>query len=363
MTLTALIVTWNRRDDLRRLLEDLVRQSDPADEVIVVDNGSDDGTAEVVTRQFPSVLLVPLDRNTGLSFGRNAGIGRASGDLIAVLDNDLRVLDRDFLAKVRASAARHSDCGIISFHCSDGLWDRAAVPAGARLVTLQELEAMAERGQSPVQARAFFDWFFWGGACVIRREVFAAVGAFDVAFRYGGEEWDFALRCHTAGVRLLRDEGLWVVHVRARDMRAPGAEAAKLENMIVALARHLPARDLALILPLQLATAAARAVRHGEVIGFARSLGRLAAHWPRLVAARRRPVSPATAARFFFLRTHQPTDYAEVERATTSALDYYRTRWKGAAGSAPEQPVLVDYRTPQPECAPQPKPANSGHAP
>ena len=342
MTLTVVVVTWNRLKELLRLLADLATQSAPADEIVVVDNGSDDGTAEAVASRFPTIRVVRLQENMGLSVGRNVGIANANSDLLAILDNDLRVLDPAFLSKVRESAATHADCGIISFHCSNGLWPEDRRQPGARLLSMQDLRTLAQRRESPVTPRAFYDWFFWGGACVLRRSVITLVGLFDGEFAYGGEEWDFAMRCHAAGVRLLRDEGLWVIHLRSRQMRAPWSNALIFENMVIALSRYLPNRALVLFLPAQLAASGLKALRTGGIGTFAKSVGRLLKTWRRRVLAKRMPVSKQVAARFFYLRTHRPIDYSEVERARTTLSDYYRSRWNGTGDLGKEQLVFVD---------------------
>jgi len=344
LTLSVVVVTWNRRDDLLRLLDDLARQTEPADEIVVVDNGSSDGAADAAAERYPAVKIVRLPRNLGLSAGRNAGIPHATSDLVAILDNDLRVLDTEFLARVRRSAARHADCGIISFHCSHGLWDDGPLPSGARVLTLEDLQRLADQGQGPVTPRFAYDWFFWGGACAVRRDVFRTVGLFDDDFGYGGEEWDFALRCHAAGVRLGADDGLWVVHVRAPTMRSPTAQALILTNMIFAQARYLPAADVLVLLGVQLAASGVRALREGGVPGYVRAVARLVAGWFGQVWRRRRPVRRSVARRFYFLRTHRPESFAEVEAATTSIWDTYRARARPDMAADTVPPVFVDFR-------------------
>ncbi len=343
MTLSVVVVTWNRRDELLALLGDLSHQSEPADEIILVDNGSEDGTVEAVAARFPAAETVRLPVNTGLSNGRNVGIARARSDLVVVLDNDIRVLDGDLFRRVRASVAEHADCGIISFHCSHGLWGPDAPPAGARLLPLEELERLAASGRSPVTPRAFYDWFFWGGACAIRREVFAAVGGFDRDFGYGGEEWDFAMRCHAAGVRLLRDESLWVVHVRSPSMRADVTPQWIFTNMVLAQARYLPLADLIVFLAVQLTTSAVGAVRRRRLRGYLRAVAQIAGSWASQVSAKRRPVNRRAMRRLYYLRTHRPTEFEEVERARCTIWDYYRSRLRRAM-EASEQLVLVPFR-------------------
>ena len=85
---------------LPRALDSVLQQTLPAREIIVIDDGSSDGTAELVRRHYPQVKLLQ-QRNLGVSAARNRGIERASGDWIALLDSD----DRWLPAKLEAQCA------------------------------------------------------------------------------------------------------------------------------------------------------------------------------------------------------------------------------------------------------------------
>lgn len=324
--LAVLIVNWNRRDDLLRLLQDLTAQTRPPDEIIIVDNGSTDGTPDYVARNYPSVHLIRLNHNTGLSHGRNVGITASHSDLIAVLDNDLRILDHEFISKLHCSVEEHPDCGIISFHCVDGIWSPPGPAFRGTLLTMQELESLASEGKAPVPPRAFYEWFFWGGASVVRRQVFETVGLFDATFGYGGEEWDFAYRCHAAEIRLLRDQSLWVIHLRSPQMRSKVASYLILKNMVIAQARYMPIADLCLFLLIQFLKSSADALFAGTLVEFVKVLWQIGACWQSQVLAKRKPVSPKTMQRFYFLRTYQPEAFKEVVSAHATALDLYQNR-------------------------------------
>ena len=104
-SISVVIITRNRAAWLGEALESLTQQSRPPDEVVVVDNASTDKTAEVVASFTPRLnVKYTLESKRGIPFARNAGIGRASGDIIAFLDDDciahadwLRSLEKPFL--------------------------------------------------------------------------------------------------------------------------------------------------------------------------------------------------------------------------------------------------------------------------
>jgi GT2 family glycosyltransferase len=87
-TLSVLIVAWNSRAELARTLPALTPELGEGDELIVVDNHSDDGTADVVAELAPSARVVRCDRNLGFAAGCNAGAAQARGDLLVILNPD-----------------------------------------------------------------------------------------------------------------------------------------------------------------------------------------------------------------------------------------------------------------------------------
>lgn len=96
---SVVIPNWNGRDLLEKYLPSvLAAMSDhPDNEVVVVDNGSTDGSADFVRQRFPQVNLVALPENLGFGGGSNAGFRAAKNDIVVLLNSDMRV-DRDFLS-------------------------------------------------------------------------------------------------------------------------------------------------------------------------------------------------------------------------------------------------------------------------
>ena len=87
-TLSVLLVTFNERDLVQRCLPALVGQLGERDELIVADNGSEDGTVEAVERLAPDATVIRMDRNEGYMPACNAAAARAAGDVLVTLDAD-----------------------------------------------------------------------------------------------------------------------------------------------------------------------------------------------------------------------------------------------------------------------------------
>lgn len=89
MRLSIIIVNWNARDMLSDCLQSVADSFDPAvDEIIVVDNGSKDGSNEMVRESFPSVHLISNSQNLGFAAANNQAIELARGDYVLLLNND-----------------------------------------------------------------------------------------------------------------------------------------------------------------------------------------------------------------------------------------------------------------------------------
>ncbi len=95
---SVVIPNWNGRDLLEKYLPSVIEAlSDTSrNEIIVVDNGSDDGSAQLVRERFPQVRVLALERNRGFGGGANAGFAAARNDIVVLLNSDMRV-ERNFL--------------------------------------------------------------------------------------------------------------------------------------------------------------------------------------------------------------------------------------------------------------------------
>ena len=87
---SVIVLTWNGSDYIEACLASILAQDYGNFEVIVVDNGSTDGTPELVSERFPKVRLIRNGRNLGFAAGNNAGLRAAGGDLLAAAGRWLR---------------------------------------------------------------------------------------------------------------------------------------------------------------------------------------------------------------------------------------------------------------------------------
>jgi N-acetylglucosaminyl-diphospho-decaprenol L-rhamnosyltransferase len=208
--LSIVILNYNTREHLRACLDSLGRPAET--EVVVVDNASTDGSADMVAAEFPWVTLIRAPRNGGYAYGNNLALRRCQGEMVLLLNPDTRLppgaLDR-LVQKLR----QHPEAGIVGPKLlrPDGsmhLACRRSFPtppiAFYRLSGLSRLFPRSRRfGQynltyaDPDQA---MEVDAVCGACLlIRRVVIDRIGLLDERFFMYGEDLDWCLRARQAG--------------------------------------------------------------------------------------------------------------------------------------------------------------------
>jgi GT2 family glycosyltransferase len=113
MLLSVVVVNWNSRDDLRACLESLRAQTYRELEVIVIDNGSADGSADMVAADFPEVVLSRETENLGFAEACNRGIEKSHGPWVAMLNNDACAEPRWAESLALAIAGAPPGCGML----------------------------------------------------------------------------------------------------------------------------------------------------------------------------------------------------------------------------------------------------------
>ena len=197
--ISIIIVNWNGRHLLTDCLGSLRTQTYRDYEAILVDNGSSDGSVEFVRTQFPEVHLIVLPENRGFAGGNNVGIAAATGQYIALLNNDTKA-DPDWLSSLVNATASGSQVGmwaskILSYDAptvidNTGLllyWDGLARGRG-------RLEV--DSGQFDQQQEVLFPS---GCAGLYRKSMLDEIGSFDEEFFAYADDVDLGLRGRLAG--------------------------------------------------------------------------------------------------------------------------------------------------------------------
>ena len=191
---TAVIPTWNRRDLLLNLFDSLAVQTRPFDEIIVVDNGSTDDSADLAERAGAKVLR--LGQNVGFAAAVNRGIESAEADWVAILNNDV-TFEPDWLEKLLAApedgwfaSGKLLQAGDPSR--LDGTFDEISRGACAS-------RCGSGKPDGPAWNQARRIRFAPMTAAIFRRQLFRELGDLDETFGSYLEDVDFGLRCAVAG--------------------------------------------------------------------------------------------------------------------------------------------------------------------
>ena len=187
---SVVVPLFDKREHVLATLESVCAQSRPADEIIVVDDGSTDGSAELV-RALDGVRYV-RQANAGPAVARNRGVALATGDVVAFLDADDRWAP-DKLARQLAFLEAHPELAWCA--CN---W-RTVPPDGEPYVRYTDDDAGWTRHADWFEAHATRDRMLTSGV-VVRREALRESGGFDASIRYGqdGELWTRIALAHPA---------------------------------------------------------------------------------------------------------------------------------------------------------------------
>jgi GT2 family glycosyltransferase len=237
MDLSIIVVSYNARADLERCLA-LLHEAPPAasHEIIVVDNGSIDGSVAAV-RRWPDVRVIELGTNRGFAAATNVGIKAGTGEHVLLLNSD--TLPRGpALDGLLAALRGHPEAAVAGPRLVDGA-GRVELSFGRMISPLNEMrQKRLVRGHARGSARAsravermtrLSQWPDWvSGACLlVRRTDAEAVGLLDERFFLYTEDVDFCAAIRARGRRILFTPEVEVVHLGGRSAAtAPAATRA-----------------------------------------------------------------------------------------------------------------------------------------
>ena len=186
---SVIIPTYNRRELIQEAVNSVLAQSFRDYEVIVIDDGSDDSTGEMIKDKFNEKVHYSWQVNQGESVARNKGIELAKGEYIAFLDSDDRWLPKKLDKQVRV-LDENPDIGVVfcqawSINEEGNLLDSRVIGNDLRVneITFENLVLHNQISGSP-------------SSSMIRQVILEKIGGFDPQIRYG-EDWDLWLRIHS----------------------------------------------------------------------------------------------------------------------------------------------------------------------
>lgn len=243
MTVSVVVPVWNGRDYFAKLLTSLRQQTLPADEVIVVDNGSSDGSGDFAEEWGAKV--VRFANNQGFAAAVNRGVRESRGDLLAILNSDVELEPRwleSLVQAIQREAASFATGLILAAgnpDLVDGSWDlvsKAGMPwrAGSGFLSTN---ALFQKARS-IDIAPFT-------AVLLRRDLWEAVGELDARFESYLEDVDFGLRCVAGGRGGIYCPSARCRHLGSASLGVWGGETVRRmsRNQIFLVAKYISPRS------------------------------------------------------------------------------------------------------------------------
>jgi GT2 family glycosyltransferase len=242
----TLVLTYNGLDDTRLCLASLAAQAAAGHPILVVDNGSSDGTAAAVGREFPWARVLRIEKNAGPTNGNNVGIEHAlaqGAHAVLLLNNDTTVTP-NMIDRLSAAAEAHPEYSIIGpvinhmdepdVVMTDGVTFN---PPGRNGLFVPKPVPIARADPPSITPVDVVN-----AVCMmVRAEVFRAIGLFDVRFFIYHDETDFCLRARRRGFQcgVIGEQHVW--HKGGRTVKATGKQFARYydsRNLVYLLKKH-----------------------------------------------------------------------------------------------------------------------------
>lgn len=199
---SVIIVNFNGKAFLEKCLSSIMAQTYPSLEVIFVDNGSKDGSAEYVKKQFPGVGVIENGENFGYAKANNIGIMASSGDLIATLNNDTEASPGWIASLAGAMLSGHR----VGMCASRMLFMRDPSMINSTGICISRSGACWDRGMFEQDRGQYVHGEVFGpcaGAALYRKKMLDRIGLFDEDFFAYMEDADLAFRGRAAGWKCL----------------------------------------------------------------------------------------------------------------------------------------------------------------
>lgn len=246
----VIILNWEGRELLRRFLPSVVEHTDPRiSRVIVADNGSRDGSLELLENEFPSVEILRFDTNYGFAEGYNRAV-EATDCRYAVLLNSDAAVSPGWDAELFGYMEEHSDVGacqpkLMSFNdpstfeyagAAGGYLDKNGYP-----YCRGRIFAVCEKDAGQYDSVVDVHWAT-GAAMMVRRQVYLSCGGLDPKFFAHMEEIDLCWRIRQAGWRIVAVPASTVYHLGGGSLPADNPKKTYLNfrNNLLMLHKNLP---------------------------------------------------------------------------------------------------------------------------
>lgn len=251
---SVIIVSWNTRDLVINCIRSIVAETEAACEIIIVDNASNDGTAQAIADIFPNVTVVALAENVGFARANNLGWEVSRGEYVLLLNPDTVVLE-GAIDKCLEEIRNDSQIGVLGcqvWESSDQIQRTSFKFPGPRSIAEDFLGIRAFVRRLPGADSTSYD--LWdrkssrdvdvisGMFMLIPRNVICENGLFDCAFFIYAEEADFCFRLGQAGLRRFFWSGAKILHLdggsKSTEQIRPAMYAQLIKSLLIFIRKN-----------------------------------------------------------------------------------------------------------------------------
>jgi GT2 family glycosyltransferase len=242
LKVSVIVANWNRRDLLRACLKSLDNQTATEFEIIVVDNGSEDGSTEMVEREFAQVRLIRNSENRGFCAANNQGIEASQAEFIALLNNDAEA-SPGWLKALLDSLGGRADCGMAASKIL--VWeDPSRIDKAGHLIYPDGQNRGRGSGEPDRGQYDGIEETLWpdGCAALYRRRMLAEIGGFDEDLFAYADDAELGLRARIAGWRCVYAPEAVVRHHRGSTLGLQSTRRLELieRNRVLLAAKLFP---------------------------------------------------------------------------------------------------------------------------
>ena len=263
--MSIVIVNYNGLRHLRKCIPSILKSNYPFYEIIIVDNGSSDGSVEFIRKEFEKqlsqIVILPQHNNSGFAVGNNIGASKARGKYILMLNSDTEV-DPNCLGELVSAMERDESIGAaqakILFMSQRDTFDTA----GGFLNVIGFSTACGYKKKDIGQYDYVFNISYAkGAAMIVRKSVWTNIGGLESLFSYYFEDTDFCWRVWLSGYRVVIIPSAKVFHIGGGTTLKFGLnidfrkniEFQDNRNRIIMVVKNLELTNLALYIPWLLA--------------------------------------------------------------------------------------------------------------
>jgi len=219
--LSIIIVSWRVKELLKECLQSIFDKAGGFDfEVIVVDNNSGDGSAEMVQENFPQVKLIASQINLGFARGNNLGLKQATGDYFLLLNPDTKLIDNNLTEAIKFMK-NNQQVGILG--CKLLNYDLSLQPSVRRFPNLRDHLVMMFKLHHLFKLKRYlaedFDYTkpgeadqVMGAFFLISKKLYRQIGPLDEGYYIWLEEVDYCQRAKKADFKVFYWPGMQIIH-------------------------------------------------------------------------------------------------------------------------------------------------------